>query len=176
MTIRYLRAAAALALFAIAPLASAQTKLLRFPDVCNDRIVFTYGGDLWTVSDQGGTAIRLTAGPGLQQSAKFSPDCSQIAFTGEYSGEDQVYVMPASGGVPTQLTYYPALGPLPQRWGFDNQVYGWTADGSSVLFRSYIDTFALAQPRLYTVAKSGGLPEVLPMPFAGVGEYSPDGK
>jgi len=113
--IHTLRAAAALALLAIAPLAGAQTKLLRFPDVCNDRIVFTYGGDLWTVAAQGGTAIRLTAGPGLQQSAKFAPDCSQIAFTGEYSGEDQVYVMPANGGVPRQLTYYPALGPLPQR-------------------------------------------------------------
>ena len=72
--------------------AGAETRLLRFPDICNDRVVFTYGGDLWTVSAQGGTAIRLTAGPGLQQSAKFSPDCTQIAFTGEYSGEDQVYV------------------------------------------------------------------------------------
>jgi len=176
MTIRYLRAAAALALFAIAPLAGAQTKLLRFPDVCNDRIVFTYGGDLWTVSAQGGTAIRLTAGPGLQQSAKFSPDCAQIAFTGEYSGEDQVYVMPANGGVPRQLTYYPALGPLPQRWGFDNEVYGWTPDGKSILFRSYIDGFALAQPRLYTISKDGGLPEPLPMPMSGIGAYSPDGK
>jgi tricorn protease len=59
--------------------------------------------------------------------------------------------------VPTQLTFYPALGPLPQRWGFDNQVYGWTPDGGRVLFRSYIETFALAQPRLYTVSKDGGL-------------------
>ena len=158
------------------PFAAAETHLLRFPDICNDRVVFTYGGDLWTVSAQGGTAIRLTAGPGLQQSAKFSPDCSQIAFTGEYSGEDQVYRMPANGGVPTQLTYYPALGPLPQRWGFDNQVYGWTPDGSRILFRSYIDGFALAQPRLFTVATAGGLPDPLPMPLAGVGEYSPDGK
>src|SRR6476619_6873370 len=106
-----LRFVAALVLCALAPGAFAQSKLLRFPDICNDRIVFTYGGDLWTVSAQGGTAARLTAGPGLQQSARFSPDCSQIAFTGEYSGEDQVYTMPASGGVPTQLTYYPALGP-----------------------------------------------------------------
>jgi len=176
MTMHYLRAAAALALFAIAPFASAQTKLLRFPDICNDRVVFTYGGDLWTVSAQGGTAIRLTAGPGLQQSAKFSPDCSQIAFTGEYSGEDQVYVMPVNGGVPRQLTYYPALGPLPQRWGFDNEVYGWTPDGKNVLFRSYIDSFALAQPRLYTVATDGGLPSALPMPISGVGAFSPDGK
>lgn len=178
MTFRHclLRWFAALVAIAAAPLASAETRLLRFPDICNDRVVFTYGGDLWTVSSQGGTAIRLTAGPGLQQSARFSPDCRQIAFTGDYSGEDQVYTMPASGGVPTQLTWYPSLGPLPQRWGFDNQVYGWTPDGSRVLFRSYIDTFALAQPRLYTVSTGGGLPEALPMTFAGVGAYSPDGK
>src|SRR5262249_2164232 len=77
-----LRLLAALAAVVAAPLASAETRLLRFPDICNDRVVFTYGGDLWTVSAQGGTAIRLTAGPGLQQSAKFSPDCKQIAFTG----------------------------------------------------------------------------------------------
>jgi tricorn protease len=177
MTIRHcLRAVAVLALLGLAPLAGAQTKLLRFPNICNDRIVFTYAGDLWTVPAQGGTAIRLTAGPGLQQSAKFSPDCAEIAFTGEYSGEDQVYVMSANGGVPRQLTFYPALGPLPQRWGFDNEVYGWTPDGSHILFRSYIDSFALAQPRLYTVAKDGGLPEALPMPISGVGQYSPDGK
>src|SRR5262245_1809762 len=100
---------------------SAETRLLRFPDICNDRIVFTYAGDLWTASAQGGTAVRITAGPGPERSARFSPDCSQIAFTGEYSGEDQVYVMPAGGGEPKQLTYYPALGPLQQRWGFDNQ-------------------------------------------------------
>jgi tricorn protease len=173
---RSLRWLAALAVWLAAPHAGAETRLLRFPDICNDRVVFTYGGDLWTVSAQGGTAVRLTAGPGLQQSAKFSPDCSQIAFTGDYSGEDQVYVMPANGGVPTQMTFYPALGPLPQRWGFDNQVYGWTPDGARILFRSYIDSFALAQPRLFTVAKEGGLPEALPMPLAGVGEFSPDGK
>ncbi len=173
---RFVRFGCALALIAFASLAGAQTKLLRFPDICNDRIVFTYGGDLWTVSSQGGTAVRLTAGPGLQESARFSPDCAQVAFTGEYSGEDQVYVMPASGGVPTQLTYYPANGPLPQRWGFDNQVYGWTPDGARILFRGYMDGFALAQPRLFTVSRDGGLPDALPMPMSGVGAYSPDGK
>src|SRR3569832_1385679 len=116
MTLRNLplRGLAALAMTIAAPFVQAETRLLRFPDICNDRVVFTYGGDLWTVSAQGGTAVRLTAGPGLQKSARFSPDCTQIAFTGDYSGEDQVYVMPANGGVPTQLTYYPALGPLPQ--------------------------------------------------------------
>lgn len=84
--------------------------------------------------------------------------------------------MPVNGGVPTQLTYYPALGPLPQRWGFDNQVYGWTPDGGRILFRTYIDSFELSQPRLFTVDKNGGMPYALPMPIAGVGKYSPDGK
>ncbi|MEO7013415.1 MAG: hypothetical protein ABI127_03840, partial [Dokdonella sp.] len=75
-------------------IADAATRLLRFPDVCADRIVFTYAGDLWTVGTRGGTAIRLTAGPGVEQAAHFSPDCSQIAFTGQYSGDDQVFVIP----------------------------------------------------------------------------------
>ncbi len=171
-----LRLAALFALCGIAGTAGAHTKLLRFPDICGNRIVFTYAGDLWTVGDQGGTAIRLTAAPGLQQSAKFSPDCSKIAFTGEYSGGDQVYVMPANGGVPKQLTYYPAMGPLPQRWGFDNEVYGWTPDGKRILYRSYKDSHTLAEPRLFTVSVDGGLSTALPMPMSGVGEFSPDGK
>ncbi|MGA9341712.1 MAG: S41 family peptidase, partial [Rhodanobacteraceae bacterium] len=137
--------------------------------------VFTYAGDLWTVSSKGGTATRLTAGPGLEQSARFSPDCSRIAFTGEYGGDDQVFVIPATGGDPVQLTYYPSPGPLPQRWGFENQVYGWTPDGQNVLFRSWRDAVSESNPRLYTIAASGGLPTPLPMPVAGVGRYSPDG-
>lgn len=155
--------------------AAPQTRLLRFPDVCGERVVFTYAGDLWTTSTQGGTAIRLTAAPGLEQSARFSPDCSRIAFTGQYGGDDQVYVVDAAGGEPVQLTYYPTIGPLPQRWGFDHQVYGWTPDGSAVLFRSWRDSINTSHPRLYTVALTGGLPTALPMPSAGAGRYSPDG-
>lgn len=154
--------------------ALAATRLLRFPDICGDTVVFTYAGDLWTASVEGGTAARLTAGPGVEQSARFSPDCSRIAFTGQYGGDDQVYVVPAGGGEPVQLTWYPGKGPLPQRWGFDHQVYGWTPDGNSVLFRSWRDSINESSPRLYTVPAAGGLPDVLPMPTAGVGRYSPD--
>ena len=71
----------------------------------------------------GGTATRLTAHPGLELFPKFSPDGKWIAFTGQYDGDEQVYVIPAEGGEPRQLTYYPARGPLPPRWGYDNQVY-----------------------------------------------------
>jgi tricorn protease len=150
--------------------------LLRFPDVCGNRVVFTYAGDLWTASTQGGTAARLTAGPGLEMSARFSPDCRHIAFTGQYGGDSQVYVVSAAGGVPKQLTYYPAMGPLPQRWGFDNQVYGWTPDGKSVLFRSWRDSRNMSDPRVFTVAVTGGLPTALPMPQSGTARFSPDGK
>jgi tricorn protease len=90
--------------------ASALTKLLRFPDIHKDKVVFTYAGDLWTAPAAGGMATRVTAHPGLELFAKFSPDGKWIAFTGQYDGDEQVYVIPVSGGVPKQLTYYPARG------------------------------------------------------------------
>ena len=108
--------------------------------------------------------------------AKFSPDGKWIAFTGQYDGDEQVYVVPASGGSPKQLTFYPAGGPRAERWGYDNQVYGWTKDGSRILFRSGRGTWTLAQTQLYTVSPNGGSAVPLPMPLAGSGSYSPDGK
>ena len=118
---------------------SAETKLLRFPDISGKTVVFCYGGDLWKVSSRGGLATRLTAHPGQELFPKFSPDGMWIAFTGQYDGDEQVYIMPSRGGIPKQLTFYPAAGPLPPRWGYDHQVYGWTPDGKKVLFRSLRD-------------------------------------
>ena len=156
--------------------ASAQTKLLRFPDIHGDRLVFVYAGDLWASPTSGGTATRLTAHPGLEIFPKFSPDGSQIAFTGQYDGDEQVYVILATGGAPKQLTFYPARGPLAPRWGYDHQVYGWTGDGASILFRSTREYWGQKDGRLYTVSTQGGLPAPLPMPVAGAGDLSPDGK
>ena len=59
---------------------AAGTRLLRFPDVWHDRLVFSYAGDLWTTSTEGGRASRLTAHSGLELFAKFSPDGEHIAF------------------------------------------------------------------------------------------------
>jgi tricorn protease len=159
------------------PSASAQTRLLRFPDIVQGRdVVFCYGGDLWRASANGGRATRLTAHPGQEVFPKFSPDGKWIAFTGQYDGDEQVYVIPATGGEPKQLTYYPAHGPLAPRWGFDNQVYGWTAD-NAILFRSLRDADGgRTLGKLYTVAMEGGLPKPLPMPTAGAGDLAPDGK
>jgi len=167
-----------LILFALAlglPL-TAETRLLRFPDIHGDKVVFTYAGDLWTASVNGGNATRLTAHPGLELFAKFSPDGQWIAFTGQYDGDEQVYVIPAGGGIPKQLTFYPARGPLPDRWGYDNQVYGWTPDGEYVIFRSLRDAWTNSECRLYKVPVKGGLPQPLPMPVSGAGDLSPDGK
>ncbi|HEY1471120.1 MAG TPA: S41 family peptidase [Candidatus Acidoferrum sp.] len=154
--------------------AAAQTKLLRFPDIHGDKVVFTYAGDLWTASTSGGMATRLTAHPGLELFAKFSPDGKWIAFTGQYDGDEQVYVIPATGGVPKQLTFYPSRGPLPARWGYDDQIYGWTPDSKAVVFRSLREYFDLGDSRLYTVFVDGGLPQALPMPKSGAGDISPD--
>jgi tricorn protease len=170
------RAALALGASLAAAGAGAQTRLLRFPDIHGDRVAFCYAGDIWAAPAAGGTATRLTAHPGQELFPKFSPDGRSIAFTGQYEGDEQVYVMPAAGGVPRRLTYYPARGPLAPRWGYDNQVYGWTPDGKKVLFRSLRDADGgRVETALYVVSPEGGLPVKLPMPTSGAGDLSPDG-
>lgn len=155
--------------------ALAGTKLLRYPDIHGDLLVFTYAGDLWVASTSGGTARRLTAHAGLEMAARFSPDGTMVAFTGQYDGDEQVYVVPTAGGEPRQLTFYPAMGPLPQRWGFDNQVYGWTPDGRAVVYKSSYNAFEAGEVQAYTVTLDAALPTPLPMPLSGALEFSPDG-
>ena len=172
---------ALLAFLALAPGAQADdftcTKLLRYPDISSDAVVFVYAGDLWRAPLAGGQAARLTAHEGLELFPKFSPDGKWIAFTGQYDGDEQVYVIPAEGGVPKQLTYYPNPQPSAPRRGYDAQVMGWTADGRQILFRSGrggngVDSLTA----LYTVSIDGGLPEKLPMPSAGAGDIAADGQ
>jgi tricorn protease len=157
--------------------AAAQTKLLRYPDIAGDRVAFCYAGDLWAAPASGGTATRLTAHAGLELFPKFSPDGTWLAFTGQYDGDEQVYVVAAEGGQPRQLTYYPARGPYAPRHGYDNQVVGWTPDGSAIVFRSLRDADGIrSEGRLFTVPAKGGLATPLPMPTSGAGDFSPDAK
>ena len=141
-----------------------QYALLRKPTVSQTQIAFSHGGDLWIVSRNGGEARRLTSDVGIEINPVFSPDGTMIAFTGEYDGNEDVYVVPASGGIPKRLTTHPD----------SDQVVGWTRDGKSVLFRSTRGAYAARYAQLYTVGLSGGLPEVLPLPMAFEGSYSPD--
>ena len=159
----------------LASTAAAETRLLRFPDLYGDTVVFTYAGDLWLANTDGKNVRRLTSHPGQELFARFSPDGQHIAFTGQYDGGEQVYVIPVTGGEPTRQTWYPSEGPLPARWGYDHQVYGWTPDGEAVLFRSVREGFSLTDSRLYTAKISGGLPEALPMVISGAGALSPEG-
>ena len=93
------------------PTANAQTNpplLLRFPTLSKTKIVFNYGDDLWIVSREGGDASRLTSGIGVEDLPAFSPDGTMIAFTGDYDGSRNVYVVASTGGVPQRLTFHPS--------------------------------------------------------------------
>jgi len=138
---------------------------MRFADVHQDRIVFTYEGDLWLVPASGGRARRITNDPGEEKCAKFSPDGTMIAFTGNYDGGTDVYVMPAEGGPPKRLTFHPEA---------DN-VLDWFPDGKAVLFRSRRNWPTRAD-QIYRVSIDGGLEERLPVDRAGLTAISPDGK
>src|SRR6185436_13283974 len=119
--------------------------LFQKPTVNRTSIAFAYAGDLWTVSREGGDAKRLTNGVGVETDPIFSPDGNWIAFTGEYDGNVDAYLVPAGGGVPRRLTYHP---------GPDN-VVGWTVDGKKVLFTSARNSYSGPIPRLFTIGLDG---------------------
>ena len=89
------------------------TRLLRFPDISKDKIAFVYAGDIWIVDANGGTARQLTSNEGMELFPKFSPDGKWIAFSGEYSGDRNVYIISINGGTPIQLTFYNDVGVMP---------------------------------------------------------------
>lgn len=150
-------------------------RLLRFPDVYKDQIVFSYAGDLWLVPTSGGIARRITSHPGLELFPKFSADGSHIAFTGQYDGNPNVYVIPVEGGEPKQLTFQAPATREPERMGVENEVINWMPDGKSILFLSRRDTFNTWFGRLFTVPITGGLPTRLPLDKGGLTSFSPDG-
>jgi len=158
---------AVLLLLAVAGPASAQeeTRLLRFPHINGDNVVFTYAGDLYTVPLSGGEARRLTSHEGREVFPRYSPDGRWIAFSGEYAGTRQVYVIPSTGGTPRQLTFYPDVGPMPPRGGFDDLIMDWTPDGSKILIRANRTPFGERVGRYYLVDPvNGGLEVPLEIP------------
>jgi len=171
-----------LILFLIAAAAMTQaadsgTLLLRFPDIHGDQVVFSYAGNLYTVSTQGGIARRLTSHDGYEMFARFSPDGRQIAFTGQYDGNTEVFLIPAQGGVPRRLTWTATLDrdEVSDRMGPNTIVMGWTPDGQQILFRSRMREFNDFKGQLYLAPVNGGMPEQLPLPRGGFSSFSPDG-
>ena len=139
--------------------------LLRRPAISARQVVFAYGGNLWIVGREGGDARRLTAGPGTENGAAFSPDGKWVAFTGEYDGNPDVFVVAAAGGVPKRLTYHPGA----------DEVVGWTPDGKSVLFLSTRSSYYRFNAKLYAVPLEGGFPTEYPLPIVAAASLSPDG-
>lgn len=144
--------------------AFAENTLYRQPTMSAEHIVFAYAGDLWRVARSGGEAERLTTGIGNESTPYFSPDGTKVAFTGEYDGNTDAYVIDINGGTPKRLTYHPGR----------DTVRGWTNDGAHVLISSPRNSYTNFV-RLFTVGLSGSdLPKQLPLPMAEKGMFSPD--
>jgi tricorn protease len=142
-----------------------ETLLLRNPSISKDHIAFVYGGDIWIADRDGQNARRLTVNPGVELNPMFSPDGKQIAFTGNYDGNTDVYTIGIMGGEPKRLTYHPA----------SDVVRGWLSN-TEVYFTSTRDNQYALSPRLHKVSTAGGPSIPLIMPEAYQGSPSPDGK
>lgn len=145
--------------------AQIDASLMKFPDVSKTHIVFTYANDLWLVPKSGGQAIKLSSPPGVESFPKFSPDGSEIAFSGNYDGNLDVYVMPVKGGVPKRLTSH----------GYGDRLIDWTVDGREVVFASLRESGKLRFSQFFRISKNGGTDTKLPLEYAEYGSYSPDG-
>jgi tricorn protease len=98
----------------------------RFPTLHKNKVVFVAEDDLWEVRARGGMARRLTANLGLISHPAFSPNGKWLAFVGSEEGETEVYVMPATGGSATRLTFL----------GSATTVLGWTPNSRRIVFCS----------------------------------------
>ncbi|HRE04674.1 MAG TPA: PDZ domain-containing protein [Opitutaceae bacterium] len=158
------------------PANEAETRMLRFPTTNGENIVFSYAGQLYTVPSAGGTARRLTDGPGYAIFPRFSPDGKTLAFTAQYDGNTEVYQMPAAGGAPVRLTYSATLGrdDLADRMGPNNIVMTWRNTKPEIVFRSRWRTFNPFIGELYSVGLDAEVPAQLPVPRGGFVSFSPD--
>jgi tricorn protease len=159
---------AALGFLACTPAWSATPLLLRNPSLSQDRIAFLYADDVWTVPRQGGEARRLTSEGTVTAGPFYSPDNSQIAYSANVGGVNDVYVIAATGGVPRRLTWDGEAS--------GSAAVGWTPDGRQVLFASQRASYS-DFPRLFSIRADGiGGAQLLPLPSAAQGSISPDGR
>jgi tricorn protease len=141
-------------------------RMMRQPAVSATQIAFVYAGDIWVVEKTGGVAVRLSSPKGEESFPRFSPDGSLLAFTGDYDGNEDIYVMPADGGLPRRITHH----------GAPDRMLNWYPDGKSILYATSMTSPKNRFNQLYKVSAQGGLPEKLPVPYGEFGAISPDGK
>jgi tricorn protease len=143
--------------------------LKRFPHASAEQLVFVARGDLWRAPRNGGAAVRLTTTNMRPVMPRFSPDCQSIAFSAKSDGHQDVYVMPAAGGVPQRVTFHANRGR-----DQDDLVVTWTPDSKAIVFGSTIGAANSKDYRLFMVPIAGGLPQPLPMEHAGLMSYAQD--
>jgi len=120
-----------------------ETRLLRFPTIYDNQIVFSYAGDLYSVDAEGGIARKITTDIGHEVFPRFSPDGKTIAFTAQYDGNTEIFSIPASGGIPQRLTHTATLSrdDISDRMGPNNICMAWTPDSKSIVYRSRKQSF-----------------------------------
>jgi tricorn protease len=141
-------------------------RMMRQPAVSATQIAFVYAGDIWLADKAGGVAVRISSPKGEESFPRFSPDGSLLAFTGDYDGNEDIYVMPATGGLPTRVTHH----------GAPDRMLGWYPDGKTILYATSMTSPKNRFNQLYRVPAQGGLQEKLPVPYGEFGAISPDGK
>ncbi|MGA9408366.1 MAG: peptidase S41, partial [Bacteroidota bacterium] len=148
--------------------ASAQidARLMQYPAVSKTQIVFDYAGDLWIAPKEGGVANRLTTPPGEEILPRFSPDGSKIAFSGNYEGNVDVFVIPSKGGMPLRVTHH----------GYPDRMVDWYPDGKHLLIASSMESGRQRFDQFYKVSAEGGMPEKLILPYGEFASLSPDGE
>ncbi|MBP7239626.1 MAG: PD40 domain-containing protein [Saprospiraceae bacterium] len=144
--------------------AQVSARMFRTPDVSQTQIVFSYGGDIWIVDKEGGTANKLSSPSGSEGYPRFSPDGSKVAFSGNYDGNVDIYVMPSLGGLPTRITYH----------GMGDRLIDWYPTGDKLLYTSSRESGKQRFSQFYKVDAIGGVSEKLPMAYGEFGSLSPD--
>lgn len=147
-------------------LAQIDARLFREPDVSNKQIAFVYSGDIWVVSKEGGTAVRLTSVEGEEWSPKFSPDGTQIAFTANYDGNENIYTLPLTGGIPKRITAH----------GSGDQILDWHPNGQKLLFASSRESGRQRFNQFFEISVNGGMATNVGLPYGAWACYSPDGE
>ena len=148
-------------------LAGVDANMLRYPDVSESKICFVYAGDIWVVDKDGGIANKLSSPKGTESFPRFSPDGSKIAFTGNYDGNEDIYIIPTMGGIAERVTYHPMT----------DRILDWYPDGDgTLLFNSHRQSGRQRYGQFYSVSVKNGFPEKLPVPYGEFASLSDDGE
>ncbi|MEQ8871970.1 MAG: PDZ domain-containing protein [Cytophagales bacterium] len=144
--------------------AQISANLMQHPDVSGDKITFVYGDDIWVADKKSGLAHRLSSPEGREFYPRFSPDGKYIAYSANYDGNYDVYLIPSDGGIPKRLTYHDMY----------DRVVSWNPDGKSLIFASSRESGRQRFTQFFSISIEGGSPQKLAVPYGSYASISPD--